>query len=202
MTTPQIMGRYARANNCNHSPYNQMTDLGIDRGICYGLAVCWLKSVCDGERENFFRDVRVNNSDMHRRAHGYWETQRETNWQQETGFYQAQGKTVSKKFHAKDEEGFEEDNMVALANWFSAARGTRYFLLHVGGQTTGHTMAATGSRLGKLRFFDPNGGVADTVFANRLGSFMNAYFNDDRIKEHYKSPAGYVQVNAEKFKHN
>ena len=122
----------------------------------------------------------------------------------EIGSHQAQNKTktVEKLFKAKKEyseykqcDVYKDKNMKALTDWFCAAKGTRYFLLH----TKGHTMAAVGSKFGTLRFFDLNSGVVSTRYRKHLANFMHNYFNDEDIKPHYKASSGFMELSGSRL---
>ncbi|WP_444957083.1 hypothetical protein [Microbulbifer sp. ZKSA002] len=200
-TTPEIMADHAIENNCDHRPYNQRTALGLerlDRGICFGLAVCWLKAAKDGTRDTFFEGITSQQTDIYEESHSYWQNQKNLRfWQEPTGLHQSTDKVVNNTFRApKEGDDWKGKDMEALTSWFSAAIGTRYFLLH----TPHHTMAAIGSKCGSLRFFDPNGGVVSSRCCKSLANCMRDYFNDPAIKPHYKTTYGYIEITVDKYK--
>jgi hypothetical protein len=81
----------------------------------------------------------------------------------------------------------EKDEVKALATWLGKTITKRYFIVH----TQKHAMAATGSRIGDLKFFDPNGGVVRARTADRMSDFLFDYFSR---KRNYFGPIRQVDV--------
>lgn len=199
-----IMRAYATANGCTAEAFSQVAVIGTTtmkgndwgiNGICYGLAVAWLEAIKNGKEGGFLDDTRTwTTSNAFARSHLIWRNQRSTGtWQKLVGLTPAvdsDGAEKSKTFPLTDQ------GMLEFAHWLSGSGGTRYFLVHV----AGHSMAAAGSALGKLKFFDPNGGVVSATWSSSMAAFLKAYFNNEKIYGAYFPCKGQYRIEVEKFK--
>jgi hypothetical protein len=154
-------------------------------GICYGLAWVWMEYKAKNNYSRFFNDVNA------------WQDKATT--LKAAGIYrvvQAQGDNTAKSAAAcglavaMDGEGDSKSKTLAvndpsdmkkLTDWMGAAMGDRYFLI----QTGAHAMAASGSKVGNLEFFDPNFGVVSCFSSSSMAGFFNRFFNAPRIKDGY-----------------
>ena len=210
-TVVELMTEAARASNCDHKAFSQMlpvraSGLAADNGgggICYGLSVVWLEEKFKkamtshnlGKKASapFLADAADHGSKVFARSHLFFTNQLSTDWHAQTGLTPAKdesGTPKSRSFGVPDELG-------KFADWLCAAAGERYFLVHV----RGHTMAAVGSRVGRLQFFDPNGGIVSTRFKSRLVTCLTTYFANQKIKEAYREVGtNRLRLTVEKFR--
>lgn len=210
-TVVQMMTEAAEQNNCSYKAFSQMvpvTAAGLapddgGGGICYGLAVVWLeeklkanmKSGTLGNKTSatFLANANNHGSQVFARSHLFFKNQLSGDWQEQTGLSPAkdEGGTAKRKvFNAAYDLG-------EFCDWLCAALGDRYFLIHV----RGHTMAAVGSSLGRIQFFDPNGGIVSTRFKSRMVGCLTTYFANDRIKESYRTVGtNRLDLAVEKFR--
>ncbi|NEX64814.1 YopT-type cysteine protease domain-containing protein [Noviherbaspirillum galbum] len=197
----EVFQNAAFQNNCNFSAYGQMDAInahGVGRdegggGICYGLSVVWLESKMKGTSSAFLHDAnQVMSSPVFARSNLIWKNQRNKKmWQELTGLRPAMDKNGAEK-----QRTFELEEMAAFTAWLSSSAGSRYFLVHV----PGHTMGACGSKMGKVEFFDPNGGIASSMHASRLAACLTKYFQADEVKS-YKTPVrNKLILTVEKYK--
>ena len=205
-----ILENCATGAGCTFYKFSQVAlihdlDAGADDpgrdGICYGLAVTWLERHAKGKGDSFFNEVKAwQASSLLDRSRLIYANQKNHNiWQSMTGLQAATAKDGTTKKH-EYVIGGGADESTALANWFAAAMGTRYFLLHV----KKHSMAAMGSKTGKLHFFDPNSGVATSSNSSQMAAFLLAYFTDEKVNGAYKGMSNLrpnaMLIEAEKFK--
>lgn len=204
----EIMAGAAQAAGCDHIPFSQETDLvskmrsegGLDgagfgaNGICHGLAVTWMEHVRKGgEDADFIRNaVNWKDSPIAARSHLIYRNQKNiAQWSKLTGFKTAMDEDGKEKIREYD---LTEAEMKLFTAWTSAAIGTRYFVADV----KKHSMAAVGSIAGKVRFFDPNGGIVSARSAAAVGRCLYSFFSDEKIKKHYSGAGAFLSV--QKFK--
>ncbi|MGK0482519.1 MAG: hypothetical protein ACJAQ3_002499 [Planctomycetota bacterium] len=65
-----------------------------------------------------------------------------------------------------------------------------YYLIDVGGKTSGHSMAMVVKKGQKVVFFDPNGGVVSTKKMTDLEHFFDYYFANPKIERAYAGHEG------------
>lgn len=162
-------------------------------GICYGLAVTWLESKLKGTSSAFLHNAnQVMSSPIFARSNLIWTNQNNKKmWQDLTGLRPAMDEDGTAK-----EKMFDIDEMSQFTSWLSSSVSSRYFLVHV----PGHTMGACGSKMGKVEFFDPNGGIASSMHASRLAACLTKYFKADEVKS-YKTPVrNRLILTVEKYK--
>jgi hypothetical protein len=197
----------AAASGCTYTPFSQgrllerigdalapIADDDGGNGICFGLAVAWLEQKIKGEQANFVAHTNAfQNSPIASRSHLFWRNQNDDMW-----------KTLAGLSAAKDDEGSDktrnftmDEDAAAFTSWLAAARRTRYFMVGV----PKHAMAAYGSKMGTVAFFDPNAGIVSSMSSSRLAACLSAYFAVDKIKNAYKrSPQNRVILDVKKFK--
>ncbi|WP_137937479.1 YopT-type cysteine protease domain-containing protein [Chitinivorax sp. B] len=194
---PNEMQDAARASGCNYIaefkqglllPKHPALTAAIDNpsGICWGLAFVWMEYKTKKSHERFFVDIeQVGEKATLLKAAGLYRIV-----QMKADKLERAAATCGLS-PAKDDDGeikgkhslrvSDEDDMRTLAKWLSASMGTRYFLI----ETSGHAMAACGSKTGALEFFDPNFGVVSCWSSNTMAAFFSVFFNHQRIKDNY-----------------
>jgi Yersinia/Haemophilus virulence surface antigen len=217
----------ARTHKCSYSRFRQLDY--VDQlqgqpgagGVCYGLAVTWLEtklridstdSYTDYFNRPWITDSQVGNRNgglMFQRSLLFFGQQNAdaVHWQTETGLMPARDGDGSHK-----QKTFEYPNQLSdFVTWLGKAKGTRYFLVHMnpprGTDQTGHTMAAYGSKTGKMEFFDPNAGIVGTRLHGRLLGCLNDFLSAPQynVYRRRRPNAGdltqpYLFLDVEKFK--
>ncbi len=191
----QILRLSARHNGCSSFiPFGQgsviantptrITPQGGGRGICFGLSVAWLEAHLKNTSVNFTADAQnYLGSNVFSRAHLFWENQNSPMWLRLTGL----------KFI--DNEEF--DDMQEFTDFVNGSLRTRYCLVKV----RKHAMAACGSLLGGITFFDPNAGIVHTSTSRNMARCLSEYFSDLQIKTMYQRvPQNRVILNVDRFK--
>jgi len=214
----------ARANKCSYSRFRQIDY--VDQlegqpgagGICYGLAVTWLETKMQIDSTdsytNYFNRPWVTDNQVENR-NGCLIFQRSllffgqqnaaaAQWQAQTGLMPALDGDGSHK-----QRTFQYPNQLSdFVTWLGKARGTRYFLAHMNpARGPGHTMAAHGSKTGKMEFFDPNAGIVGTRLHSRLRGCLQDFLSAPQydIYKRRRQNAGdlapsYLFLDVEKFK--
>lgn len=162
-----------------------------DTGICSGLAGVWLDLLQKGEA-NTFR-ARVTGADpakdLRNQAAQWWRNQTERPWL-DSGDLEDSGKSHTYELTirqpraktAADRYVIANDTITEMVNWLNATTGKRrFFLIHV----PGHSMAAAKNRKGRIRFYDPNGGVVGSWLSGRIASFLRLYLTTPKIFDAY-----------------
>ncbi|WP_421989033.1 YopT-type cysteine protease domain-containing protein [Roseococcus sp.] len=157
-------------------------------GICYGLAWVWMEAKAKGQTDALWGALGSNQEKPNtlKAARIYSVTQRLADKHDQSAAL-CQMKVAR---DAEDEHKTRNDlrcslpqDMLTLATWMAAAKGTRYFLIETGER--GHAMAGAGSKFGNLEFYDPNFGVVSCFKATTMAKFFSAYFAKERIKDAY-----------------
>jgi hypothetical protein len=199
------MAAAAQSTGCTHVKFEQITliesiaaytddnDQG-KHGICYGLSVCWLERMKERKDASFFTDLA--NLDFNNKASpgvALLNRARQVYIMQKDVFKEVAVKSQPLKWQklvgleAAEEDGesktgyYYMDDMEKLTTWFGKSMGTRYFMVHV----PKHSMAASGSKLGAVEFFDPNAGVLQATRSSTLAKGLTAYFSTPAIKKAY-----------------
>lgn len=87
--------------------------------------------------------------------------------------------------------------------WINATTGKRrFFLIDIDGVNgeAGHTMAAAKNRKGRLRFYDPNGGVVSTWFSSRMHQFLRHYLSSKKVFDNYPHNDGTMKLIMRKYR--
>jgi YopT-type cysteine protease-like protein len=189
----------AREVGCTHAvDFNQGklmaqfpdAQLAVDDpgGICYGLAWVWMEYKARASHERFFHDLNAGLGKSGKptllKALALFKVVQAQANRTEKAAEQCRllrANDANKQAKSKDLVVFLEDDMRTLANWLGAAMGERYFYI----ETSRHSMAASGSKLGNLQFFDPNFGVVETYSSATMAKFLTNFFKQDRIKNNY-----------------
>lgn len=157
-------------------------------GICYGLAWVWMEAKAKGQTDALWGAIGSNQEKPNtlKAARIYADTQRLADkYDQSAALCHLKVARDGEDEH-KTRSGLLcnlPEDMLVLANWMAAAKGTRYFLIETG--VSGHAMAGSGSKFGNLEFYDPNFGVVSCFKASTMAKFFSAYFAKARIKEAY-----------------
>ncbi len=199
---PNEMETVAGATKVTHSvQFSQVATLdkapsiadavGDPSGICWGLAFVWMGYKAQKSHEKFFEDVAnwPDKATLLKAAGIYGVVQATTDIRK----YERAAKTCGLEVAHSDKEKktghkwksnlnmADVEDVKILVEWLKAARGERYFLM----ESSGHAMAATGSKHGALMFFDPNFGVVTTNGESNLQNFFHQFFKSPRFKEPY-----------------
>lgn len=183
-----------------NSPHAKSILAEGDKGpICWGLSFVWLKYKANGSHEKFFEHTNAEDDGTTSFAAGLYRY--------------VQGKSDQFKVAAEycglkrdmDEHGGhtseslssrEPSKMRELADFLSEARGNHFFIIG----TSKHAMAASSSRTGRLMFFDPNFGVAETNSTANMAKFFLIFFNYELITRKYFGGTTGPNVDIHSFK--
>jgi hypothetical protein len=190
-----------------HWNTNNDANLGGTDGICSGLAGLWLDMLQRGEDSSTFRDSVTGEwglRDRRAKAATWWKDQNAKPWADATkgGSLEDAEKSHEYEFevdrpldwaqeYARTPEGrwplragSTLEPMVSWVNGTSLKR--RFFIVETTGHG-GHTMAMAKNRMGRLRFYDPNGGIVGVWSASKMTRFLNLYFAEKKIFNAYQN---------------
>lgn len=209
---PNEMEEVAKEAGCEYAyPFSQVKLLesnpqvksAVDdpSGICWGLSFVWMEYKVSKSYERFLADLGdvAHSAAMLKAAGLYRIVQAKPDRIAQAAATCGLTPCTNDEGNVKTKDGMVaadmEGEMRGLADWLGAAMGNRYFLVETGK----HAMAASGSKLGQLEFFDPNFGMVTCRSANTMATFFHKYFNKDRIKQAYWS-TGRRELTLTKFK--
>jgi hypothetical protein len=188
--------------------------LHSDVGICTGLSAMWLDMLRKGEGDKFRESVTGAGVKPARdTSHAWWAAQRDKPWVKDDGLEDAEKSnlftieiTRGSLVEGRPNPGLTDRFTVTLnetgklVDWVNKTRmgKRRFFLVHC----HGHTMAAAKNRKGRLRFYDPNGGVVGTWFASNLKEFLILYLTTEKAFRAYAEPVQKhkMELTAEKYR--
>jgi Yersinia/Haemophilus virulence surface antigen len=170
-----------------------------DTGICFGLAFVWMEYKSLDNYDRFFDDVNAwQDKATALKAAGIYKFFQQKSMEEVAASCSlkvaADGEGDAKNKNQLN-VGKAED-MQKLAKWLGAAMGDRYFLIDTGI----HVMAASGNKLGRLQFFDPNFGVVQTFSCDTLSQFFKLYFATERLRSGYFKKGKPPWLKVTKFK--
>ncbi len=162
-----------------------------DTGICTGLTGVWLDLLQKGEAGTFRARVTgiSTTDDLRDKAALWWKNQDNRPWL-DSGDLSDSGKSHKYELTVKGPRTLTTAGRFVVANdtigdlvkWLNATTGKRrFFLVHV----PGHSMGAAKNRKGRLRFYDPNGGVVGTWLSSRMTAFLRLYLSTEKIFNAY-----------------
>lgn len=177
---------------------------GGEGGICYGLAWVWMQCKANGSTSTLWDDLAAaqHKPNTVKAARLYKDVQGFGGTGDNEAAAQCGFTLIPKNADAGIGNKIQYVNIAypadlkTLAEWLGKAMGDRFFLL----STDLHVMAASGSKLGKLEFYDPNFGVVSCWKSSGMLAFFKAFFADPVIRGYWTDAPRRMKVTKVKVK--